>query len=198
MLKVTPRKARPVGDSQKMTKNSTSVFLKIVPRKRDFLITENTWQSVKFFMPDVNSFMFNYVLKNKDKYSQYFGQQNVSDYIDEAELQSLQEAVHTKDSLLLEKSKKLIIATGSFDAQKLMAMSELKYYKKNKNTVKFISLAKLYAEKYFMTDELSLNEVTTDFYKLTDNKDNLALAEKWAEHCCDLEDNSMWNIIFLI
>mgnify|MGYP003340368700 CR=1 FL=1 len=103
---------------------------------------------------------------------------------------------NSNGSSQVKKSKKLIIATGSFDAQKLMAMSELKYYKKNKNTVKFISLAKLYAEKYFMTDELSLNEVTTDFYKLTDNKDNLALAEKWAEHCCDLEDNYYNNDLY--
>lgn len=162
----------------------------------DFLITENTWNAVKLFMPDINSFMFNYVLKNKAKYAQFFGEQNISEYIDEAELQSLQQAVHSKDSLMLEKSKKLIIETGSFDAQKLMAMSELKYYRKNKNSTKFLNLAKVYAEKYFMTDALSLNEVTSDFYRLTDSKENLALAEKWAKHCCDLEDDYYNNDLY--
>ena len=65
---------------------------------------------------------------------------------------------------------------------------ELDYYKRNKNTTKYMELASEYAPKYLWNNANALNAVCWTYFMRVDDKVKLKEAESWIAQSVKLDD----------
>jgi hypothetical protein len=70
---------------------------------------------------------------------------------------------------------------------------DLMYNKKWKNADSYIGLAKAGVKKYYWNETNYLNSIAWDIYEMTDNKEDLTIADSWAARSIELNE-SYYNL----
>ena len=70
---------------------------------------------------------------------------------------------------------------------------DLMYHKKWKNADSYIGLAKAGVKKYYWNETNYLNSIAWDIFEMTDNKEDLTIADSWAARSIELNE-SYYNL----
>lgn len=155
----------------------------------DSLSNETNWKTILEFTPNMDSYVYSQLTKNSAPFNKRYGADSVQKTIDMLTLESLRYAAQQKDSVLLQKAVKQLRLSKDKDVQKEAARSELDYYKRTGNMVKYTSLAPAYVTRDFLNDAKILNEICWTYFMRVDDKVKLGNAVQWIAQSVKLDDS---------
>lgn len=152
------------------------------------LTNETNWQLVLEFTPNINSFIYNFIVSGPVPFYNTYGKDSVKKVLDELALESIYYAGQHKDSVMLQKAVNYLSDSKNKEIQTSAAAAELEYYMRSRNYDKYTSLASVYVPKYFWNEAHDLNEICWIYFRKVDDPVKLMAAEKWIAQSVKLED----------
>lgn len=152
------------------------------------LTSEGNWQLILDLVYDYKSPQFNYVLKNKQKFTEKYTEEAVNEKIKNVYTESLWACIQKKDDKGYAEIKSTIEKLNDPNREYIIFSSDLQYYFAKKDWDNYAKQAALYTDKYFGANPNILNEIAWNFYENIDDKNLLAKAETWAKKSIEIKD----------
>lgn len=170
-------------------------------QKEPDLINKTNWQIINKYLSDTKSKAFKYLLANKKEFISKYSKDSVDDKIKSTYENNLNQLIRSGDKKEYLKLKSDIKKSGIYNADALIASSDLYYYKRNKEWKNYLKAAEKLAEKYNKDDYGVLNDISWTIFENVSEKPSLLKAEKWAKHSVELKDayfnnDTYANILF--
>jgi thiol-disulfide isomerase/thioredoxin len=181
--------ARDVGD-----KEYGEVVASYLKTQKDWNTEENLNFIFEFLPSDLESELYQYVVKNRDLFYEQLGEEPVDEKLKQAIQYS---AMREKEVDLAEVGKQFKEIFDAKKANRFHAEFRMLYYSYNKkgNEQKFIESTVAYLRNYLneVNEWSMLNSLAWSFYEEVDNPKHLKEAVRWAEKSVSLESNYFNN-----
>ncbi|SFC42952.1 Thioredoxin [Flexibacter flexilis DSM 6793] len=150
--------------------------------------TPSNWEIIKNLEENLNSKVFQYFIKNRDKYASLYGKESVEKRINQVYLQALERTVERTpeayDKLFAEYSA-LNLAKDKETDMTLIQL-ELVVLKHKQNWAKYDEVASNLVSKYISKNAYALNSIAWDAYEHISDAKVMAKAEQWAASSCKI------------
>ena len=160
-------------------------YLSRMPEEK--LMEEPNWKLMQSYMNDYDSKAFQYVLNNRTQFEKKYGKKEVNEKIFDVYQYGLFAYEARNDMKGMDDLKKKIRTTGHPDAERVIAMAELKAYERKKDWDQYAKTADKYTRNYAWNDANELNNIAWKFYENIDDKKMLKLALPIAQRSMELD-----------
>ena len=147
------------------------------------------WNIINHFIGKYDAPMFVYLESNKAAYAKLYTLDSVEMKLNAVYNQGIFEASRKGDIPAYEKMKEKVRASGTKDAEKIIARTEVSFYEKQKDWKNFASATSNYVEKYAMNEANALNNAAWSFYQNVDDITQLEKAARWSKLSCEKDDS---------
>lgn len=164
----------------------TMLALKYMDTQKDWSTREN----MEFLMKYADNFddqPMQYLLENRDKFNQEFGQETVDKHLQMSISKKLYGG--SGKPLTLEDVDATYRSTFPDQADRLSLKFRMNYYERAQDLPKFVEVVENYMDTYGSTDWQELNGYAWAFYELVDDKAKLEKALNWALTSTGMESN---------
>jgi len=158
-----------------------------------YMETQKEWgtrENMEFLMKYADNFddqPMQYLLKNRDKFNEEFGQETVDKHLQMSISKKLYGG--SGKPLTLEDVDATYQKTFPDKADRLSAEFRMNYYERARDLPKFVQTVESYMDKYGSTDWQQLNSYAWAFYELVEDKPKLEKALNWALTSEGIESN---------
>lgn len=150
--------------------------------------TPSNWKIINSLEENLYSKVFQYFIKNREKYASLYGKESVEKRINQVYLQTLeQEAEQASESYSKTLSDYLALGIArDKDGEISLAQSEMIVLKHKQDWAKYDEVASNFVSKYISKNAYALNNIAWDAYQHIDDTKIMAKAEQWAATACKL------------
>ncbi len=167
-------------------------FSSLTPEQK---LDRDSWYLISRYVGDMNSPLFEFLVKNRAQYAKLYTKDSVYDKISDVYIQALVKAARGSragDSAY-NALKDKIRATGFEEAEAPIFYSDLMLFQFRGEKEKYLALAYDKVDKYYRDDYNMLNNIAWSFQEMTNDKKYLDKAASWAKRSIALNDLAMNN-----